>query len=118
MKAVVVLAALLTFGIVGSPVAAQGKPAAKVCTLRVTGMTCAGCEAAVAIAAKKIDGVRDVTVSYEKSAAEVTYDPAKTTPQAIAKVITDKTGFKAEALQALPPATSDRGFPPAGWPCH
>jgi len=49
------------------------------------------------IAAKKTDGVTDVTVSYNKAAAEVTYDPAKTTPDAIAKVIGEKTGYKAEA---------------------
>lgn len=97
MKVVAVLVGLLAAGIIGSPVVAQSKHATKVCTLKVTGMTCAGCEAAVKIAAKKVNGVKDVTVSYDKSAADVTYDPAKTTPEAIAKVITDKTGFKAEA---------------------
>ena len=35
--------------------------------------------------------------SSDKGIAEVTYDPAKTTPAAIAKVITEKSGFKAEA---------------------
>jgi copper chaperone CopZ len=71
-------------------------PATKVCTLKVSGMTCAGCEAAVRMAARSIDGVKDVKASYAKHNAEVTYDPAKTTPEAIAKVITDKSGFKAE----------------------
>ena len=74
---------------------AQANPATQVCTLNVTGMTCAGCEAAVKIAAKKVDGVSDVVVSYDKASAEVTFDPAKTTPAAIAKVITEKTGYKA-----------------------
>lgn len=67
----------------------------KVCTLKVTGMTCAGCEAAVRNAAKTVDGVKDVKASYDRKTAEVTYDPAKTTPAAIAKVITDPSGFKA-----------------------
>ncbi len=100
MKIVVVLVALLAGRVVGYAAQAPptaGKAATKVCSLKVTGMTCAGCEAAVKIAAKKIDGVTDVTVSYNKAAAEVTYDPAKTTPDAIAKVIREKTGYKAEA---------------------
>jgi copper chaperone CopZ len=101
MKRVTVLVALLAVGVVGSPASAQSpntqsKAATKVCTLKVSGMTCAGCEAAVKIAAKKVDGVKAVTVSYDKAAADVTYDPAKTTPAAIAKAITEKTGFKAE----------------------
>ena len=65
------------------------------CTLNVTGMTCAGCEAAVRNAAKSVDGVKDVKASYDKKNAEVTYDPTKTTPVAIAKVITERSGFKA-----------------------
>ena len=80
--------------------AAEGQktaqPATKVCTLKVSGMTCAGCEAAVRMAARSIEGVKDVKASYAKQTAEVTYDPAKTTPDAIAKVITEKSGFKAE----------------------
>ena len=101
MKAAV-LGGLLAASIAGSPLTAQApttqsKPATKVCTLKVTGMTCAGCEAAVKIAAKSIDGVTDVKASYDKANADVTYDPLKTTPEAIAKVITGKTGFKADA---------------------
>ena len=48
------------------------------------------------MAARSIEGVKDVKASYAKHTAEVTYDPAKTTPDAIAKVITEKSGFKAE----------------------
>jgi copper chaperone CopZ len=73
-------------------------PATQVCTLKISGMTCAGCEAAVRMAARSIDGVKEVKASYEKKNAEVTYDPTKTTPDAIAKVVTTKSGFKAEAV--------------------
>lgn len=66
------------------------------CTLNVAGMTCGGCAAAVKMAAKKVDGVADADVSYKKGRAVVTYDPAKTTPEKIAKAITDGSGFKAE----------------------
>ena len=74
------------------------KPATETCTLKVTGMTCAGCEAAVRMAARSVDGVTEVKVSYAKGNAEVTFDPSKTSPTAIAKVITDKSGFKAEPV--------------------
>src|SRR5689334_8267522 len=65
------------------------------CTFRVSGMTCAGCEVAVRLAARSVDGVQDVTVSYAKGKADVTYDPAKTNPAEVAKVITKRSGFTA-----------------------
>jgi copper chaperone CopZ len=79
----------------------QTKPAeaTKICTLKVAGMTCAGCEAAVKIAAKQIDGVKDVKASYAKGTAEVTFDSAKTTPDTIAKVIAQKTGYKTQVTK-------------------
>jgi copper chaperone CopZ len=67
-----------------------------VCTLKITGMTCGGCAAAVKSAAKKVHGVKDAQVSYEQGRAEVTYDPARTTPDAIAKAVTERSGFTAE----------------------
>ena len=71
------------------------------CALKITGMTCGGCAVAVKMAAKKVDGVAEANVSYETGRADVTYDPTKTTPEKIAKAITENSGFKAE-LQ--PPA--------------
>lgn len=76
--------------------------ATKACTLKVTGMTCGGCASAVKKAATKVQGVTDATVSYEKGEAVVTYDPARTTPDAIAKAVTEKAGFRAEVV--TPPA--------------
>ncbi|HXH07998.1 MAG TPA: heavy-metal-associated domain-containing protein [Vicinamibacterales bacterium] len=81
-----------------TPLAArQAREAPKIasCTLQVSGMTCGGCAAAVRSAAKKVEGVLEATVSHEKGTAEITYDPSKTTPEAIAKAITHKTGFTA-----------------------
>src|SRR2546425_778082 len=89
---------LLTFLISAPPAQAQQATKAetiKVCTLTVTGMTCAGCEAAVKNAAQTIDGVKDVKASYDRRNAEVTYDTTKTTPEAIAKIITERSGFNA-----------------------
>lgn len=72
------------------------KPAAgAMCVLKVSGMTCGGCAAAVKSAAKKVDGVKDATVSHKEGRAEVSYDPSKTTPDAIARAISEKSGFKA-----------------------
>lgn len=48
-------------------------------------------------AAKSVEGVKDCQASYKTGTAEVTYDPSKTTPEAIAKVIAQKTGYKATA---------------------
>lgn len=87
------VALLVLVGI--TPAAAQRKSSIKTCTLNVAGMTCAGCEAAVRNAAKTVSGVSDAKASYDKKTAEVTYDPTKTTPDAIAKVITARSGFKA-----------------------
>lgn len=106
MRKVLVLVAAIAFGGIAMATAArvnatQTKPAeaTKVCTLKVTGMTCAGCEAAVRLTAKQIDGVKDAKASYAKGTAEVTYDPAKTAPDAIAKRIAEKTGYKTEVLK-------------------
>ena len=48
-------------------------------------------------AAKSVEGVKDCKASYKTGTAAVTYDPSKTTPEAIATVITTKTGYKAAA---------------------
>lgn len=106
MRKVLVFIAAIAFGGIATAtatrvVSAQAKPAeaTKVCTVKVTGMTCSGCEAAVKLAAKQIDGVTDAKASYAKGTAEVTYDPAKTAPDAIAKTIAQKTGYKTEVVK-------------------
>ncbi len=81
------------------PATAQQTETLKVCTLKVSGMTCDGCAAAVKRVAKKVDGVTDADVSYEKGRAVVTFDPAKTNPDAIAKAVTKKSGFKTEVTK-------------------
>lgn len=106
MRTIVVLVAavLIGGGAMGAGLRAQStqtRPVAatKLCTLKVTGMTCAGCEAAVKLAAKQIDGVKDAKASYAKRTAEVIYDSAKTSPEAIAKAIAQKTGYKTEVAK-------------------
>lgn len=73
-----------------TPVAAAQ---AQVVTLSVPEMDCAGCAVGVKVAAGKIDGVHDVRVDLEARTAVVSFDPAKTSPEAIAEAITRGTGF-------------------------
>jgi mercuric ion binding protein len=104
MRKTLMVAGLLTVGTLSPAVVvpwpsagllAQQAATMKV-TLKVTGMTCAGCTTAVKLAAKRVEGVTNATASYEKGTAEITYDSAKTSPDAIAKAVTEKSGFKAE----------------------
>ena len=45
-------------------------------------------------AATSVQGVKDCKANRKTGTAEVTFDPAKTSAEAIAKVIAEKTGFK------------------------
>lgn len=63
-------------------------------------MFCGGCEAAVKLTAKKIKGVTAISTDSDKRIARVTYDPGKTSPEAIAAAITKGSGFKVEAPKA------------------
>jgi copper chaperone CopZ len=97
-KAVMVTALVSVFGIgVASVGQQEEKPkAGQLCLLKVSGMHCGACAATVEKAAKKVAGVTAAKVSHSKATAEITYDPSKATPEAIAKAITDQTPFKAE----------------------
>jgi copper chaperone CopZ len=104
MKGVLALMTILGFlGFLGfgSTAAAQNetRAAGEVCTLKIEGMACSACAALVEKEALKIDGVKAAKVSQPKGTAEITFDASKTTPEAIAKLITDKTGFKAEVFE-------------------
>ena len=68
----------------------------QVVTLKVPDMFCGGCEVGVKVAAKKVDGVTSVKTDSDKRIADVTFDPTKTTPEAIASAITKNAGFKVE----------------------
>lgn len=98
MRRVVALMGLLAILGLGAPAVAQtGKPpAGDVCTLKVKGMSCGACASKVEKTALKLEGVKAAKVSQPKGTAEITYDPSKTNPAAIAKYISDKSGFKAE----------------------
>jgi copper chaperone CopZ len=48
-------------------------------TLKVTGMTCGGCENAVKRGLARLDGVGDVAASHTAQNVTVTFDPARVT---------------------------------------
>ena len=66
-------------------------------TLAVENMTCASCPYIVRKAMGSVPGVTKVDVSYSKKAAIVTFDDAKTTPDAIAEASTD-AGYPASPV--------------------
>lgn len=97
MRKFLALMALSTLFGFGVTAASEPQASLQTCLIKVEGMACGACAARVEREAKKIEGVTAAKVSQPKGVAEVTYDPAKTSPEAIARVITEKTGFAAEA---------------------
>lgn len=97
------IAMMSILGTLGIGVAAEMQekaPAGQLCVLKVSGMHCGACAKTVEQAAKKIEGVTAAKASQPKGTAEITYDPTKTTPDAIARIISQKTPFKAEVSKA------------------
>ena len=66
----------------------------KTVTLKITGMTCSGCNNHVASALKSLDGVVEQKVEYPGDVAIVEYKPSKTSVEAIINAI-EKLGYKA-----------------------
>jgi Cu+-exporting ATPase len=64
-------------------------------TLNVAGMSCASCVAHVAKAARAVPGVGEVAVNLAGGRANVTFDPARTGPAAVAAAIS-AAGYAAE----------------------
>lgn len=83
--------ALVAFAAAVSPLAAAPRTA----TLSVQNMTCAACPIVVKKAMSRVDGVSRVEVNFERREAVVTFDDARTTVQAIAKVSAD-AGYPAQ----------------------
>ena len=81
--------------IMQSPV--MGKEEPKTVTLKITGMTCAGCANHVSKALKNVNGVMEQSVEYPGDVAIVKYDAAKTKPEELIKAI-EKIGYKAEVI--------------------
>lgn len=105
MAKMIVLLALLGVGVLATAVLVravtpvQETPPARggalaTTTLAINGMTCGSCVAAVKLQLGRTEGVTRYDVSLQKAAANVTYDPAKTTPEQIAGSVS-RIGFQA-----------------------
>lgn len=70
----------------------------KTVTLKITGMTCAGCSNHVSAALKNIDGVIEQSVEYPGDVATIKYDASKTNPTEMIKAIV-KVGYQAEIIK-------------------
>jgi len=79
--------------VVGATFAANASTTQSV-TLDVKGMTCATCPLTVKVVLKKQPGVDDVKMDAGKHTAEVRFDPAKASPDQLAKAVT-QAGYPA-----------------------
>ena len=75
--------------------------AGKTLKLKITGMTCAGCSNHISKALNEVDGIIEQKVEYPGNLATITYNPERTNPDAIIKVI-EKPGYKAEIIKETP----------------
>ena len=57
--------------------------------LRVTGMTCGGCENAVRLSLTQLKGVQEVTASHKQNSVDITYDRAQVSVAKIKQAIAD-----------------------------
>ncbi len=62
-------------------------------TLKVTGMTCGGCEKAVEEAALAVEGVQSAKASHTEDSATIVYDAELTDPMFITMAI-NETHYK------------------------
>lgn len=73
----------------------SGKEEPKAVTLKITGMSCAGCASHIHTALSKTDGVISNEIKYPGDIAVVKYDASKISAEGIIKVI-ENAGYKAE----------------------
>lgn len=82
--------------------AQEGAPAPGVstCTMKVEGMTCAGCEVHVTSVLSELPGVKTASANSDKGAATVQFDPAAADLASFSKVVEAKTPYKASACES------------------
>lgn len=71
----------------------------KMVTLKITGMSCAGCASHIHTALSKTDGVISDDVKYPGDVTTVKYDASKISEKEIITVI-EKAGYKAEVIKS------------------
>lgn len=100
MRAWMGIMGLLAMLGIGVPAQEAQKPAAgdATCELKVEGMSCGACAARFEREARKIEGVTGAKVDLRGARAEITYNPEITSPTAIAKAVTERSGFEATVI--------------------
>ncbi len=59
-------------------------------TLTIEGMGCGGCAAKIEGTLKQAPGVRNASVSFERSEAVVEYEPAQTAPASLVSLVEER----------------------------
>lgn len=72
--------------------------ASRTVTLKVSGMSCVTCPITVKKALSRVDGVESVDVDFKQKQATVTFDDARTTPEALTQA-TAGAGFPSTVQQ-------------------
>lgn len=67
--------------------------------LQIKGMTCAGCEQSVNHVLKSREGVLEAKASYENGEAQLSYDPALTSPESLKAAIEDELGYQVVQIE-------------------
>lgn len=84
------------------------KNESKTVTLKITGMTCAGCANHVSKALEKVDGILEEEVKFPGDIAIIKYDSDKTNEKDIIAAI-EKTGYMAEVIKESGEASIEEG---------
>ncbi|MBI3848297.1 MAG: heavy-metal-associated domain-containing protein [Planctomycetes bacterium] len=70
----------------------ERQPTPETISISIEGMVCAGCELAIGNAVRRLPGVADLDVSFERAEVRVTFDPSLTSRSDIESAIRE-TGF-------------------------
>ncbi len=70
----------------------------KTVTLKITGMTCAGCASHISASLTNLDGVLKQEVKFPGDIAVITYDPEKTNEKEIIATVEKSGNYRAEVI--------------------
>ena len=80
------------------PVQSQKQNSSQSVTLELQNMTCAMCKFTIKKALQSVEGLEEANVDYDTKTAKVTFNPQKTSVDALIKATTD-AGYPATAHQ-------------------
>jgi len=78
----------------GAPTVLAQAASIKTVNLNIEGMECGSCAASVKSALQKLDGVKEIDITFEKKGGTVEFDPAKVDEKKIVETV-NKAGFEA-----------------------